>query len=479
MIIKPSNSLLVPGQESLVDSNRRRFMRTTALGAACMASAPLLATTGLADMHGRPLTVANQLRRSADEWGNLLRDSVLSSLNLVPVVGGFLSYIGALFIPNPGKSPEQLWREILDTRISEALLSLVQRDLVGLSHNTTLYRNAIAAEDKDEIRITSIAVNTVFTQTVPGFQIPREEVAMLPLFAIAATMHLCLLRDIAVKGKELGFNDAALENYRQELRTRIEQYTQYVDAQVEAAVEKAKRDNPNTGVPSTRNQPLSAMLEVKAQLKVSVLDLRDTWYAFDAIRYPGAWQVFINREVLSPICGWWDLESTAPSTIPDWAWTGSDLRRIDMWNNSQWRTSWLMGFRVHNGPRGQVETGKRIGQELTMELQSGEYIHGVEGNYSTGVANMTFLVGPNGTRRKFGRDPEELESVYRNSYPGHILSSLRSVGKGRNNGAAVDAVSGCIFGWRLLNRSAMPISTAAFEQIEPTIAPQLLDWIVR
>ena len=427
-------------------------------------------------MQGRPLaSAANAAQSPAEFSAGALRDAVLASLNLVPTVGGFLSYIGALFIPAAGKTTDQMWREIIDARISEALFKKVQRDLVGLTDAAGLYRKAVSAGSPNEIRETSISVNTLFTGLVPGFQISGEEISTLPLFAIAATMHLSLLRDMAVKGKDLGLNDASIANYQQELKRRIEAYTLYADKYVAAAIDKARTDNPFTSFP-TRNQPLHAMLVTKADLQLSVLDLRETWPSFDAVKFPAATRVELTRELLSPIGGWWDPRSSASNTLPDWKAPTSRLKTLKLWENSQWRTSFLMGASMGYADGSSLDTGKQIGTMIPLPPANLEniVIDSIKGYFSAGMANLIFTT-KEGKVTRIGRLPEELEPGFEYKYPGHTLSSLRSVGVGWNAGE--DAMTGCIFGFQLVDKGPKPISPQAFEQIAPKIAPRLLDWI--
>jgi putative transposase len=55
MIRKLASPLLANGHAALPDPKRRRFMQGTAYGAACITSAPLLASGGIVDGFGQPL----------------------------------------------------------------------------------------------------------------------------------------------------------------------------------------------------------------------------------------------------------------------------------------------------------------------------------------------------------------------------------------------------------------------------------------
>lgn len=464
-------------------------MRRTALGAACIASAPLLAHTGLVDSNGRPLSSSpndnlpfvssldvdmSPADSPAEVSYTVLRESIIAGLGLVPAVGGLLSLVAAQYLPEPGKSTEQMWREIVDARISDALFRKVQRDLIGLTDATRLYKNAIAAKDPKEIRETSIAVNVAFTTHVPGFQISGEEVSLLPLFAIAASMHLSLLRDIAIKGKDIGLNDASIANYRTELTKNIQTYTQYVDRHVAAGVEKAKSDNPNKGTPATRNQPLHAMLLAKASYQLYVLDFRETWPSFDAVNFPTATKVELKRELLSPIGGWWDSKSKAPDELPNWKAPTARVKNLTIWAREQWRSSFLMGVSVLYSDGSRLETGKKLGNPLSFDTPWD--IDDVQGRYSSGLYNCELRDTATTKGVGVGRQTGEVnDQRFHYRYPGHRLSSMRSVGEGRD--ASEEAMSGCIFGFQLVDQGPRPLSPQAFDLIAPNVAPPLLDWI--
>lgn len=401
-----------------------------------------------------------------------LRDSVLAGLNLVPVAGGFLSYLGALFIPGIGKSQEQMWREYTDQAISDALFRLMQADLIGLSNVARLYGDAVRANDNNALRAQSIAANTQFAALAPRFQLAGEQVRLLPLFAICATMHLSLLRDMTLTGKELGFNAAFIATLNEQLANRIDSYGKYVDQYVPQAIAQTRLDNPH-GPALRQNQPLSAMLETKTRLQLSVIDLRDTWHAFDAERFPGPSLVKLDREIYTPIAGWWDHHST-PDHIPEWKAPSSPLRRIDVWERAQWRTRFLSAFSVTYEDGSGLTTGDRTGTQRAVTVPAGHHIKRVQTHASAGVFRTTFTY-QNDQSFSIGRDVESSERRFSHEYLGHQLSSVRSIGKGRN--AAENAVSGCIYGFQLVNKVARPASGETYSRLAEHMPSRLLDWV--
>lgn len=409
----------------------------------------------------------------------LLRQSTLSALVQAPVVGGILSYLGALILPSRGKTPEQLWREYTDGRIAETVFNQVKADLEGLTGVAQLYRDAVCSGDTNTLHSQSISANTQFTALLPRFRLKNHEIALLPLFAVAATLHLALLRDIVLKGRAIGFTEASLETYRKELSGRILGYSDHVDRSVAAAIEKARVENPDTGIPSTRNQPLSAMLATKADLQLTVIDQRDTWYAFDATRFPEPKRVWLLRELFSPIAGWWDFASKAPQSIPDWKSPGFRPDRIEMFLRSQWHTQWLSAVKIHYGDTDKViETGEIQGELQPLTIDKSFWLKRAKTTFSAGVARIE-LTDNRGRTARFGRGAEPNEPFVHSGYAGHGITSIRSVGKGRSGGAAENAMSGCVFGFCLEIPTASSITRDADSRISAVIAPGLRDWIRR
>lgn len=462
------------------DPVRRRLMAAAALGCTSLAAGSLQAsptrqTTLQIDSRLPTITAPSE---PTGELYDLMRASTLGALNQTPVVGGLLSYVGALFLPKQGKNPEVMWREYTDKRISETVFNLVKADLEGLTSVSRLYRDAVTAQDRRTIHSQSIASNAQFSTLIPRFQLQAERIELLPLFVVAATLHLALLRDIALTGLEIDFNAESVQNYKNELTNRIEAYTRHVDDTVEAAIAKARGDNPNDGTPARRNQPLSAMLAEKARLQLEAIDQRDTWFAFDATKYPDKKRVTLLREIFSPIAGWWDLDSRAPDEIPDWKTPGTRINRMEFWVRAQWNTRWLSAVKLYYDQTDEtLQTGDIIGDRRDFVINE-TWIEHVETSYTAGVARIGLTTNRGGFVA-VGRELQGNESKVSSGYARHRLQSIRSVGKGRASGAAHDAISGLVYGFGLEQPSVMRIHPETDARIVPVIAPHLIDWIRR
>ncbi len=461
--------------ERLSTCNRRTLLKASAMIATFTLSPCLMA--GVRAGAGEPLVPVPAARRAGagDTGINVLRALLLATLTKVPTIGAFLTSLGNLFIPLSGQNPEDLWRRYTDARISDTVMALVKADLAGLSEVIVLYREAIRGGNLDTIKAQSIACRTVFAQRLPQFKLAGHEGELLPVFVQAATLQLALLKDMASTGKQIGLVDADIAAIKRDITARISEYQRHVDTFVAEVIDKVRRDNPNDSVPKKRNQPLSAVLEKTTELQLSVNDIRDTWYAFDVEKFPNGTSVELTREVFTPIIGWWDAKSTPPNQIPDWKAPGSAIRSLEIWNKSQWRTSFLSAFKVNYEDGTEVTTGRMAGTRTEINLRNRSVTRLVAVS-SSGIGALVLGLADGGVEA-VGRDPEEVidRTLTSNAPKGHRLSSLRSVGEGRN--AAEKTISGFIAGYQLIESKATPLSLECFDEVAPGMPLPVLEWL--
>lgn len=403
-----------------------------------------------------------------------LRVATLSALGLVPAVGGVLSFLGAQIIP-VGRTPEQMWRAYTDGRISQTLFRLVQADLAGLSGIARLYRDAVASGDMNAIRIQSISANTAFEGALHRFQLAGEREALLPLYAVAVSLHLGLLRDMILKAQELGFNESFRNVLVEQQRRAIREALKYVDGQ-ELQIYRAVRNNPGRGA---LNAPLSQLLERRTKLHLEVNDLRDTWYAFDADTYPGPVRVVLDRELYSKVIGPWDGSGADRNMIPHWAPPRAALSAVELTLRrvSNIERGFLDGVRLQYANGEERLSGRLATRMPAFVLQPGESITSVTTHHRTiqGMVSMEVNTTRGRAHKVVGRE-NRFDVVTRSQLPAHRLSSIHMLGRGR--ASAAHAAGACVLGFQLIDQAATPMSLESFEHIAPVIAPQLLDWIV-
>jgi len=457
--------------------DRRRFLLTSsAVGMGCLLAPWANAYRGLTDPMGAPLSTSSPRSDLGNATINTLRTLLISSLaKTSPLIGGYLVSLGYLFIPSAGENPEALWQRFTEEKIAETVTNLVKADLAGISDVVRLYRDAVRDGDKDTIKTQSIAARTVFAQRMPQFQLTGHEGSLLHYFAMAATLELALLRDMALTGKQIGLSDADIESVTQDLTARITRYGRHVDEIAPKVVDKARRENPYSGTPDGRNQPLSAVHEALYALTPSVLDVRATWHAFDARKFPNGSRIRLDRELLSPVVGWWDPGKSPPTTRPDWSRPNSDVRSIEFWIRKSFNAEYMSGFNVNYADGSSVMTGEAAGRKEELDLTR-RYVTSIVAFSSAGLGGMTFLTQPDKAITALGPPKDKVDRVlYAHAPIGHRLSSLRSIGTAKDH--AVGAVSGFVAGFQLIDKDATAAAAAISRQLSPDLPAQIARWL--
>lgn len=177
--------------------------------------------------------------------------AVLSwALGNIPYIGGFLSMLLGLLWPN---SQVDVWDEILkklekliDEKIEDAIYSLIKSKLPGLEEAMMLYLQTVKTGDKLVISEQFIASNTVITVASSVFKNPDYEWILLPLFGIFSHIHISLLREGVIHGRDWGWNDAVYNEYVDLTTATIAQYTHYLHAVADRQEVKLKSNAPTS-----------------------------------------------------------------------------------------------------------------------------------------------------------------------------------------------------------------------------------------
>ena len=463
-----------PEADRACHPGRRDLLRSAGLLAAGSLIAPALA-------HAQPASplssadagaqYAGALSSSQPAIANGVREAIMAALFKVPVVGGVLSYLGGLLIPLQGETPEQRWQRQVGEHVTAHTLALMAADLRGLSAVAERYRSAVSNGNPASILRQSTATQAIFEVTLPRFQLRGQEEALLPLFVVAASLELALLRDMALSGRSLGLQPAEVADLENVLIAKIRDYRRYVDWQVLLANFRVRKVYPNRGTPVTRNNPLQPELRFMANLQTSVMDIRDTWYAFDAARYPGPTRVRLNREI-HLMAGWWHQAQNVPMLLPGYPIPKSPIATLELFFSTYRRRNYSAGAIVKYADGSQLRTGSINGNPTRIVVPAGASIDLLRVHYGSVVSQIDARVG---RRTHTAGRSDTLVDPITLAPPKHQLSSLRSTGTGRNTNNTHD--SGFIAGFQLQQMEAAPISLEAFDDLAPRLAPQLLEWV--
>lgn len=180
--------------------------------------------------------------------GEIFKTIVTTALGYIPDAGTILSVFVGLFWP---PSEQDVWgniksqvEQLIDQKIDGLVYAQLQTELNMLGKMLPLYVQAARSGDMENIRGYFRSVNTVFTGSAARFQIEKFEWLLAPLFAIYALMHLNLLREGILYGRQWGWTDAAYEENRDQLRKVKVDYANYLSACVRRQRERLQACEP-------------------------------------------------------------------------------------------------------------------------------------------------------------------------------------------------------------------------------------------
>jgi hypothetical protein len=249
------------------------------------------------------------------DWNDAAKTAVTTGLEMIPEVGDILGALVDIFWPSTN---EDVWSEIkaqvealVDQKIAANVYQQVSEDLQGLNNSLTLYLNELKNGNASSILDQWISTRTVFVNALPHFQSQGYELPLLPLFGQFANMYLALLRDGVIKGKDWGRTDADQQQTAQDCITSINgfyAYTANVYNTGRFNLMKATKRNDSVC------EPFRTVNTYDRQMTLTVLDFMDSWYYYDAIKYPNGAKVVLGREIYSNPFGSCDY-STNKDTI--------------------------------------------------------------------------------------------------------------------------------------------------------------------
>ncbi|KAM0187513.1 hypothetical protein ACHAPI_011148 [Fusarium lateritium] len=177
-----------------------------------------------------------------DAVGQYVCSLLALACELVPVfgtgIGAFTTLLGGLiFRPD---SVEKIWmkmrermEKLVDSKIEQAQIEILNQKLRGLQENMDNYQrflkdfNDTLGGDEEErkksrntLLMTHIAFLNVVRVAVPEFRVKRFALPSLPLFALAANIHLLLLSDGIKWGETWGYSKNNVNTMRTELKKK-------------------------------------------------------------------------------------------------------------------------------------------------------------------------------------------------------------------------------------------------------------------
>ncbi|OUB51426.1 insecticidal delta-endotoxin Cry8Ea1 family protein [Bacillus thuringiensis] len=214
---------------------------------------------------------------------------VAKILGMIPEVGPLLSWMVSLFWPTI-EEKNTVWEDmikyvanLLKQELTNDTLNRATSNLSGLNESLNIYNRALAAWKQNKnnfasgelIRSYINDLHILFTRDIQSdFSLGGYETVLLPSYASAANLHLLLLRDVAIYGKELGYPSTDVEFYYNEQKYYTEKYSNY-------CVNTYK-----SGLESKKQIGWSDFNRYRREMTLSVLDIVALFPLYDTGLYP-------------------------------------------------------------------------------------------------------------------------------------------------------------------------------------------------
>ena len=151
-------------------------------------------------------------------------------LSKIPIIGEVVSLLVSIFWPSPTQNVwEQVRAEVeklVDQKLSELVFDQTKSKLNGAGQALKEYLNSVASGSNPYIMQHFTACKVFFAGAGPEFQISSYEWVQAPLYALFAQLHMSLLRDGALHGKDWGFDAAAHASIVSDFAQWEEKYNQ-------------------------------------------------------------------------------------------------------------------------------------------------------------------------------------------------------------------------------------------------------------
>nr|AAO39720.1 insecticidal crystal protein [Bacillus thuringiensis] len=193
---------------------------------------------------------------------------------------------------------EQLVRQQITANARNTALARLQ----GLGDSFRAYQQSLEdwLENRNDARTRSvlytqyIALELDFLNAMPLFAIREQEVPLLMVYAQAANLHLLLLRDASLYGREFGLTSQEIQRYYER---QVERTRDYSDHCVQWY---------NTGLNNLRGTNAESWVrynQFRRDLTLGVLDLVALFPSYDTRTYPINTSAQLTREVYTDAIG--------------------------------------------------------------------------------------------------------------------------------------------------------------------------------
>nr|AGU13866.1 pesticidal protein [Bacillus thuringiensis] len=205
-----------------------------------------------------------------------------------------------------GKSQWEIFmehvEELINQKISTYARNKALADLKGLGDALAVYHESLESwiKNRNNTRTRSvvksqyITLELMFVQSLPSFAVSGEEVPLLPIYAQAANLHLLLLRDASIFGKEWGLSDSEISTFYNRQVERTSDYSDHCTKWFDTGLNRLKGSNAEIWVKYN---------QFRRDMTLMVLDLVALFQSYDTHMYPIKTTAQLTREVYTNAIG--------------------------------------------------------------------------------------------------------------------------------------------------------------------------------
>lgn len=365
--------------------HRRKFMERSIMGAGGLLLSSALLESCITD-HVTPNPNDNQgipslLLDEAIDWNHDAKILVKTGVEMIPEAGEILGLFVEIFWP---EDKEDVWSQVksqVEKVINDTLdvdtYNTVKGYLNGYKDVINLYVSAI--NKNGDAATHWLFLRDSFAKDKYDFQKTNYEVLLLPLFAQFVNMYLNLLRDAVTHGESIGLKPGDIEQSASDLTTLIPEFTAYVNGWT---INGSNALNAKTKPDNSQCEPFRTLNNYDRQLKLTVLDYRDTWPYYDTSKYPDGTQFVSYREIYSDPMG--SCTDSGNIVLP---YPPTQLPiKVTIWGGVRIDAAQLT-YPANGGPAGVTQTARMGNQPNTAKGYGGVSSPPAGGSFDLSPAN--------------------------------------------------------------------------------------------
>lgn len=190
--------------------------------------------------------------------------------------------------------------ELINEQVEKAVRSKAIKELEGLGKILEIYYQALSDWQNDpnnkQNKIDVIAkfgvVDLFFEKQMPSFAVEEFEVPLLAVYAYAANLHLLLLRDCSIYGKEWGLNSNKINEYYERQLKRTIEYSDHCTDWYSIGLDDLKGSNA---------QSWAEYNKYRREMTLNVLDICSLFSNYDYRKYRMETNMELTRDIYTDL----------------------------------------------------------------------------------------------------------------------------------------------------------------------------------